>query len=424
MFQKMRSRRFALVFALAVALVLGVYVRQSAAAAIYIVHGSSSAACERTGQTAQADYQDGIFGSELHGFWDQEPITISFSFPDGQTFSPVAAFLLDGVVNMPTNFTTDFHADVAGDLYFDYPITNKWPYGCYQMTAYGNHSGQTAIGFFVVAPRAAAKPGASPAQFAVWKNGTFEASAEHDALVNLHGTGFYPNEQIGVWITQPDGSVIGYPTQVSSDAGNFESTFQFTSVHQTGKYTFTAYGLTSKYQVFAPFELRGQQSVPSGWAKLRVAYPASGTTTQNGASIAVSGTLFQQYEPVGIWITLPDGSVRGLPTQLADGNGDFYAVLAIDERLPVGEYKLTASGVYSGRLVITDFSVNGGSFIGTSPDGHEDPNTPFVQSSNFGDGTLGEPTNTDGAEGNAGPEVTPPDTQNCGDPASLWTSNC
>jgi hypothetical protein len=74
--------------------------------------------------------------------------------------------------------------------------------------------------------------------------------------------------------------------------------------------------------------------------------------------------------------------------------------------------------------VITDFSVNGGSFIGTSPDGHEDPNTPFVQSSNFGDGTLGEPTNTDGAEGNAGPEVTPPDTQNCGDPASLWTSNC
>ena len=71
MFQKMRSRRFALVFALAVALVLGVYVRQSAAAAIYIVHGSSSAVCERTGQTAQADYQDGIFGSELHGFWDQ-----------------------------------------------------------------------------------------------------------------------------------------------------------------------------------------------------------------------------------------------------------------------------------------------------------------------------------------------------------------
>ena len=419
-----RSRWFAVGFALAVALVLGVYVQQSSAAAIYILHGSTSAACDRTGQSATADYQDGMFGSELHGFWDQEPITVSFSFPDGQIFSPDAAFLLDGVVNLPTNYITDYRADVAGDLYFEYPISNKWPYGCYQMTAYGNHSGQTAVGFFVVAARPQAQPGASPARLAVWRNGTFEASAEHDALVNIHGAGFYPNEQVGMWITQPDGSVIGYPTQIASDAGNLESTFQFTSAHQTGKYTFTAYGLTSGYQVFAPFQLSGRQSVPSGWATLRVAYPASASTSQNGADIAVSGTLYQPNEPVGIWITLPDGGVRGLPTQLADGNGDFYAVLAIDERLPVGEYKLTASGVNSGRLVITDFSVSGGSFIGTAPGAPEEPDTPLVDGSNLGDGTLGGPTNLDESFGVAGPEITPQDTPGCSDPTNLWTQNC
>lgn len=424
MFRTLRRRRFALIFALVIGLIAVGYAQRSSAAAVYIVHGSTSDFCDRTGGQAQADYQDGYFGSELHGFWDREPVTVTFSFPDGQIFSPLAALLLDGVVNMPTNFTTDFQTDIAGDLYFDYPVTNKWPYGCYQMTAYGNNSGQTAVGFFVVKARPSAPPAASPAKLAVWKNGTFDAFAEHDSLINIHGAGFYPNEQVGVWITQPDGSVVGHPTQVASDAGNFELTFTFTSVHQTGKYTFTAYGLTSHYQVFAPFELRGRTSTPSGWAQLRVAYPFPAATRQNGDAIAVSGTLFSQWEPVGVWLTLPDGSVRGLPTQVADGNGDFYAEIAIDERLPLGRYSLTASGVDSGRLVITQFDVKGGTFEGVPLDSPPEPAAPFVEETNFGDGTLGGPTNIDGAQGSAGPQVTPPDTQSCGDPNSFWTPNC
>jgi len=157
---------------------------------------------------------------------------------------------------------------------------------------------------------------------------------------------------------------------------------------------------------------------------VRVAYPYPATTTQNGKDIVVSGTLFSPGEPVGIWITLPDGGVRGLPTQLADGNGDFYAQIAIDERLPLGSYKLTASGVYSGRLVITDFAVNGGGpFEGVAP-GQADPAAPFVQGSNLGDGTLGSPTNLDGTQNSAGPQITPQDTQGCAAPQDLWTPNC
>jgi hypothetical protein len=424
MFRHLRSRRFALVFTLTLGLVALFFVHGSSAASVYILHGSSSDLCNRTGRSAPADYQDGYFGSELHGFWDQEYVTITYSFPDGQIFSPVSAFLLDGVVNMPPNYTTVFRTDVAGDLYFDYPITNKWPYGCYQMTAQGNSSGQTAIGFFVVKARSAAAPAASPAKLAVWRNGTFEASAVHDSLVNIHGTGFVPNEQVGIWVTQPDGSVVGHPTQVASDAGNIESTFQFTSVHQTGRYTFTAYGLLSHYQVFAPFDLLGGTSIPSGWAKVRVAYPASASTTQNGKDIVVSGTLFSPEEPVGLWITLPDGGVRGLPTQIADGNGDFYADIAIDERLPLGNYKLTASGVYSGRLVITDFAVTGGGPFQGVALGQSDPAAPLIEDSNFGDGTLGSPTNLDGALNSVGPQITPQDTQGCSDPENLWTPNC
>jgi hypothetical protein len=425
MLRRLRSRRFALVLVLALALVTVFFARGSSAASIYVLHGSANDFCDRTGQSAVADYQDGYFGSELHGFWDQEDVTVTFSFPDGQIFSPLSALLLDGVVNLPPNYTTTYRTDVAGDLYFDYPITNKWPYGCYQMTAQGNSSGQTATSFFVVKARSGSAPAASPAKLAVWKNGTFEASAVHDSLVNIHGTGFVPNEQVGIWVTQPDGSVIGHPTQVASDAGNIESTFQFTSVHQTGHYTFTAYGLISHYQVFAPFDLISGTSIPSGWAQVRVAYPFPAATTQNGNDIVVSGTLFSQGEPVGIWLTLPDGSVRGLPTQVADGNGDFHAEIAIDERLPLGSYSLTAKGVNSGRLVITQFQVNGGGpFEGVAPGTLSEPQSPVLEGSNVGDGTLGGPTNTFGAENSAGPQITPQDTQGCSNPANLWTPNC
>src|SRR6476646_7090158 len=98
MLRRLRSRHFALVFALALALVGVFFVHRSAAASVYFLHGSTSAVCDRTGQSAPADYQDGYFGSELHGFWDQEDVTITYSFPDGQIFSPLSAFLLDGVV--------------------------------------------------------------------------------------------------------------------------------------------------------------------------------------------------------------------------------------------------------------------------------------------------------------------------------------
>jgi hypothetical protein len=420
-------RRFTLIFALAIALTIVFFARNSAAAPVYFVHGSTTAACDTIGATAQADYQDSYFGSELHGFWDSENVTISFQFPDGRQFSPFAAILLDGVVDLPPNYTTVYQADVAGDLYFDYPVTNKWPYGCYKFTATGDNSGQTATGYFVVTPHTGAGPAPSPAKLAVWNNGTFDASAVHDSLVNIHGVNFFPNEVISIWITQPDGTVLGYPQQVASDAGNFESTFQFTSAHQTGHYTFTALGTRSGYQIFAPFDLRANSSTPSGWAKLRVAFPYPASTAQNG-SIAIGGTLFSPGEPVGIWMTLPNNAVRGLPTQLADGNGDFFIVVDLDERLPTGHYSITASGVYSGRLVISGFDVTEGEFQGTdaSIPAADLPAAPQVVETNLGDGTLGGPTNLAGAQSNPGPEVTPPDagSQGCGTPNALWTPNC
>jgi len=423
----LRSRRFAIVFATTIALMTVFFVHQSAAGAVYTAHGPTAATCTANGSQAPAGYQDGYFGSELHGFWDRESIEISFRFPDGRTFSPFAAFLLDGVVDMPPNYKTVYDADVAGDLYFEYPITNKWPYGCYIFTAVGTRSGQTASGQFVVTPRPSAGPDPSPARLDAWRNGTFESAGEHDSTVNLHGRFFFPNEVVSIWITQPDGTVLNYPQQIASDVGNFESSFTFTNAHMTGHYTFTALGTRSGYQVFAPFELRGRTSTPSGWATLRVAAPYSAATSQHGG-IAITGSLFSPGEPVGLWMTLPGNAVRGLPTQLADGNGDFFTVIDLDERLPVGHYSVTASGVTSGRLVISSFDVADGTFQGVDADvpPAAAPRAPFVAETNAGDSSKGGPNNLNDAANSPGPEQTPHDigSQGCNTPQAYWTPNC
>ncbi|MGQ9548812.1 MAG: hypothetical protein ACUVSY_06860 [Roseiflexus sp.] len=388
-----------------VMLVIGVgtviFAYRASAAAVYIVRGPTTALCSITGQSAPATFQENIFGSELHGFLDQEGVTISFQFPDGRIFSPNDTFFLDGVVDLPPHFALPpYRADVAGDLYFEFPVTNKWPYGCYKLTAVGQGSRQMAVGYLVVTPRTGPPPPSGPARLAVWNNGTFNAFAFHDDLINIHGTNFFPNEVISIWITQPDGAVLDYPQQVASDIGNFQSSFIFTNVHQTGKYTFTALGTLSGYQVFAPFELRARSSTPSGWAQLRVAYPAQLSTRQNGG-IAITGALFSPGEYVGLWMTLPNNAVRSLPTQVADGNGDFFVVIDLDERLPTGRYSITAKGVSSGRLQIAGFDVTPGSFQPAPVDNPAGP-VPAVVESNTGNAGFGALT----TEGSARVAVT------------------
>ena len=39
-------------------------------------------------ESVAAGFQETAFGTELQGFWDDEPVFISFTFPDGRVFSP------------------------------------------------------------------------------------------------------------------------------------------------------------------------------------------------------------------------------------------------------------------------------------------------------------------------------------------------
>jgi hypothetical protein len=394
----LRSRRFAIIFATVIALTIAISVRNSAAAARYYVFGPTTAVCDRTGQTVSAGYQDSYFGAEAQGFWDNEPVLISFTFPDGRVFSPVVTdnFVantplgLDGVLDMPPNFPWVFFANPGGDYYSTFPTSNKWPYGCYTFTVHGIWSGREAAAEFVVTPLIGAAPDPGPTTLQIEDNTTGDPSGLQGATVDIFGRGFLAREVISVWITAPDGTVLDYPQQQASDVGSFESTFLFTELHPVGRYAFTALGTISGYQVISHFQLDSRSSTPYGWAQLRVATSASG---DQRTAFEVQGKRFDAYERVDLWVTLPDGSVRGLPSQFANDYGEFFVVLYLDERLPTGQYDVTAKGADSGRLVIADISLESGSpNVDHFPPDFSD--TPQVTDSNTGDGTLGPGNNS------------------------------
>lgn len=363
-----RSHLFATAFTLTLALIVGVFAyTSSAATGRFYVFGPSTAACGRTGESVAAGYQETAFGTELQGFWDTEPVFISFTFPDGRVFSPEVTgpatantpYGLDGVIDMPANFPWAFSTNPGGDYYFTFNTTNKWPYGCYSFTAKGAWSNREAQGSFVLIPRVGAAPNAGPSTLTVQDNTTGDPSGLHGALVDIFGRGFLAAEVISVWITAPDGTVIDYPQQQASDVGSFASTFQFDETFQVGTYSFTALGTRSGYQVISKFNLGSRPSEQSGWAQLRVAYPFPASVNQR-YGLEVQGKRFDPNERIDIWITLPDGAVRGLQSQMANEFGEAYAVIDLDERLPVGNYAVTAKGANSGRLVIQRFDVTAG----------------------------------------------------------------
>jgi hypothetical protein len=372
---------------LALAMVFGIFVYRTSAVnagALMFVQGPTTAVCKQTGATVPAGYQGSPFGLELQQFWPSEPVMISFTFPDGRVLSPVVTSIndlnslqnpvtyltyngtqipingLDGVIDMPANFPWISFTTVGGDYYFPFQVTNKWPYGCYTFTGLGLQSNRQVSASFAVIPQVGPAPNPGQASLVIEDNTTGDPSSQQGALVNIFGRGFVADEVISIWITAPDGVVFSFPYQPStSNIGSFSVPFQFNANHPTGIYAFTALGNLSGYQVIAHFNLTSRASQQTGWAQLRVAYPASRNGKQ-GTLFEVQGKRFNPYERVDIWMTLPDNAVRGLPSQYADGNGEFYADIYLDERLPTGEYDFSAKGASSGFLTISTLRLSSG----------------------------------------------------------------
>ncbi|NTU79779.1 MAG: hypothetical protein HGA45_10320 [Chloroflexales bacterium] len=368
-------RTFALGFTLVLATLLGAFAFRSAAqdynkgALLFALSTDGEARCARTGRNAPRVYQTKEFGVALRQFWDNEQTYLSIVFPDGRVFSPGAAGMLDGVIDMPPNFPWVATTSNGGDFYAPFMASAKWPRGCYELTALGGSSNRLASGFFVLDSLPMGPLNSGRAELNIEDNTTGDPSGLHGTTVNLHGRGFVGQEYISIWITAPDGTVIDYPMQLTSDVGSFASSFTFDSRFQTGRYSFTALGQSSGYQVIDTFDLAARNTAPNSYALLVVNWKQPAQNIQGG-EFEITGQFFLPLEPVVVWLTLPDNSVRTLPDQYTNVYGEFFTDIFFDERLPTGTYKFTAKGVNSGRTVISnDVAVlqPGDPVINTSP---------------------------------------------------------
>lgn len=361
--QRPRSvRLIAAGFALALATVLGVFAYTSSAsvASFTIYSDRGPTTCDRTGAPAPAVFQNGRFYLNLSRYWN-EPVEVDISFPDGRLFTVPASRLLDGTIDQVINnpVASRAPANIAGELSAVLNVPGSWPYGCYFFTGRGLLSGKVSGAAMVVVPGGGPGPNPGPAFASVTRVGSNASTGVQGSRVDINGGGFRGGEQISIWVTAPDGTVLNFPPGsaiFADNAGDFRAAFTFDGLNPVGTYQFTVLGTTSGYRIITPFTLTSPPVVQTGWAQLRVAYPSDQADPQRSA-FEVQGALFYPGERVDIWLTLPDGAVRGLPSQFADTVGDFYAVLYLDERLPTGFYQATAKGSQSGHLVITSFTL-------------------------------------------------------------------
>jgi hypothetical protein len=189
----------------------------------------------------------------------------------------------------------------------------------------------------------------------------------------FYADGFEPNEQVGVWINNPDGSVSSI---VSGDQGNIFLQFAdsdgsvdwYTTMSPdtpAGYYTMVAQGVESGVThligfIIDPSAARQPGRTPPSDADAGVE-PEVGPP---GSSFAFFAEGFIGGEQVGIWINNPDGSVSRVLNEdgedalvFADKDGIAAWVVTMSEGSPPGFYSMVAFGVDSGISHVIPYEI-------------------------------------------------------------------
>ncbi|MGC9040778.1 MAG: hypothetical protein ACP5MJ_14880, partial [Roseiflexus sp.] len=256
--------------------------------------------------------------------------------------------------------------------------------------------------------------------------------------IAITGSLFAPGEYVGLWMTLPNNAVRSLPTQVADGNGDFFVVIDLDERLPTGRYSITAKGVASGRLQIAGFDVTPGSFQPVSANNPAEPVPAVvesnvGDRTEVGALtttsaarasvtfldrtgaadiVRVEGSGYAPNEPVGIWMTFPDGAVLGMASLNVDSNGAFSVDVDLGVVLTAGRYRVSVQGVDSNRLVIVTFDA-----ADRDAPGGVAPSTAPIQ-------TLGGPTNLGGAAGNPGPEQTPRDQQRCAEPEAFWTPDC
>ncbi|HEU5100127.1 MAG TPA: hypothetical protein VFU22_13960 [Roseiflexaceae bacterium] len=163
--------------------------------------------------------------------------------------------------------------------------------------------------------------------------------------ISFVGSGFRPNEQVAIWATAPDQTVIGGDFAYGEgETGRIEVAFNVPDDALGGRWSLTAYGFVSKTPVITTFEVQGRDPA-TATAQATVA-PASGPPDTQFTFAALG---FKDKETVSYWFTGPDGLIHDAYPSGDSANGS--GRVDISWRAPAdairGSWVITIQGLKS-----------------------------------------------------------------------------
>jgi hypothetical protein len=124
--------------------------------------------------------------------------------------------------------------------------------------------------------------------------------------ININGTGFTRGEQVAIWATAPDQTVIGGSFEFAKgDEGQIDIGFKVPDDALGGRWSLTAYGFISKTPVITTFEVQGRD--PATATPQAIVAPTSGAP---GTQFEFAALGFKTKEKVSYWFTGPDGVIH------------------------------------------------------------------------------------------------------------------
>lgn len=204
-----------------------------------------------------------------------------------------------------------------------------------------------------------------------------EVSGSVDPTVGRPGTtfffvaeGFRTDEEVGVWINAPDGSILRIVKAngdelvlIAGQRGRIEWAVTMSEDAQPGFYGMVARGTRTGRELVIPFQL-DPGAPPPAPPEPEGSWGVDPTSGPPGTTFFFFAEGFDNSEQVGVWINAPDGSifriVRPNGQELvfeADDDGRAEWSVTMSESAPSGFYTMVIRGVDSGLERVIPFQV-------------------------------------------------------------------
>jgi hypothetical protein len=136
--------------------------------------------------------------------------------------------------------------------------------------------------------------------------------------ININGSGFTRGEQVAIWATAPDQTVIGGDFEFAEgDAGLIDIGFEVPHDALGGRWSLTAYGFISKTPVITTFEVQGRD--PATATPQATVAPMVGTP---GTQFDFAALGYREKEKVSYWFTGPDNVIHAAYPEGDRANSD------------------------------------------------------------------------------------------------------